>query len=112
ACTHPFVHVTHRLRNHTRLLTRRLGLFPDLCLVHRRVRTLVPGDLQRREALFRGPVVIANHSDQVLEDDHLAHTWDRFGCSVVDLVDGTAEHRTGCGRCDLDAFGHHVDAVD
>ena len=43
-----------------------------------RVRAFVPGDVERVEALLRGPHVIADHRDEIVEHDDLPHAGDRL----------------------------------
>ena len=70
-------------RDHARLLGGRGQLPDDIGSAELRVRALVPADVERGDAQFRRPHVIADHRDGVVEADHLAHAVDRLGLGVV-----------------------------
>src|ERR1700733_1187757 len=75
------------------------------------MRPLVPGNVERGQALLCRPHVIADHRDEIIEHDHLPYARDRFRLGVVDMPDLAAEYRTG-GQCrELHARQHHIDAV-
>ena len=77
-----------------------------------RIRTFVPVDHQRIEALLGRPHVIADHGDEIVEHHDLLHARDFFGSAVVDLRDLAAKYRTGLQRCELHVGQYRIDAVD
>ena len=77
-----------------------------------RIRTFVPIDHQRIEALLGRPHVIADHGDEIVEHHDLLHALDFFGSAVVNLRDPAAKHRTGLQRCELHVGQYRIDAVD
>ena len=55
--------------------------------------------------------MVADHRDQIIQHDDLAHTGNRPGATIVDVSNRTAEHWAGCERRELDARRQDVDAV-
>ena len=76
------------------------------------VRPLVPRDVERVEALLRGPHVIADDRDEVVENNDLPHPRHAARPCVVHVRDLAAEYRTARERGDLHARRPGVDAID
>ena len=76
------------------------------------MRTVVPFDLQRRQALLRRSHVIGDDRDGVVEPHDLAHTLDGLGRRIVHALQAAAEHGRLRQRCDLHAGRTSVDAID
>ncbi len=65
----------------------------DLGGIDAGIGAFVPGDGQRGEALQRGPHMVADHRDQIVEHHHLAEAGHQLRRSIVDMADLAAEHR-------------------
>ncbi len=74
---------------------------------------VVPGDIERFEALFCGPEMIADDGHQIVEHDDLAHAGNGFGARRRRRAP-TLPPNTGLGgdRGELHARRQHVDAVE
>ena len=57
----------------------------DLGLRQARVRSEIPFDVERIEALLRRPEVIADHGNRIVEPQDVAHPRELARCGVVDL---------------------------
>ena len=68
--------------------------------------------IERRQPLLRGPHVIGDDRDGVVEPHDLAHALDRLGRAVVDALHAPAEDGRLRERRDLHAGRPSVDAVD
>ena len=77
--------IADRLGDHTVLFAGRAQVLPDVVRVDARMRAFVPLYDQRIEALLGGPHVIADHRDDVVEHDDVAHAGNLPGGAVVDL---------------------------
>ncbi len=75
-----------------------------------RVRSVVPFDVERREPLHRGPHMIADHSDGIVDLDHLPHALDRHRLAVVDAFELAAKDGTCRDGREFHAGDHCVDA--
>ena len=76
------------------------------------VRTFVPHDLQRGQALLGGAHIVGNHADRIVEMHDLVHAFDGQRRAVVDALQFAAQHRAGGDGADRHARHLHVDAVD
>ena len=65
--------------DHSGLLRRRIHLLDDVSGGERSVRAVVPVDLERGQALHRGPRAVAYDGNGIVEPHHLAHALDRHG---------------------------------
>ena len=97
--------------DHSGLLRRRIHLLDDVSGGERGVRAVVPVDIERGEALHRGPRAIAYDGNGIVEPHHLAHALDRHCLAVVDAGELSAQHRAGGDRGKLHAGDHRVDAI-
>ena len=79
---------------------------------HVGVRPFVPSDVEGVEALLGGPHVIADHRDEIVENDDLPDSRHGQGSCVVHMRDLAAEYRAARERGDLHALGPRVDAID
>ncbi len=75
------------------------------------IRSVVPLNDERPEALLRRPHIVGHDGDCVVEADDLAHSLDRFRLAVVDADHLAADHRTRGDRGDLHPRQPDVDAV-
>ena len=75
------------------------------------VGSVVPGDVERRQALFGRPHVVADDGDQIVQHHHLAKTRHSLGLAVVDAHDLAAEHRRVGEGGELHTVRQGVDAV-
>jgi hypothetical protein len=76
------------------------------------VRTVVPFDLQGRQAFLRSPHMIGHDGDGVVEPHDLPHTVHGLGRRVVQALHPTAEDGRLRKRRDLYAGRANVDAID
>ena len=77
----------------------------DIC-----VRTVVPVDVERGQALHGRPHMIADHRDGIIEPHHLAHALDRHRLAVVNVDELAAKHWTSGHGGDLHAGNDRIDA--
>src|SRR6476660_5839229 len=63
--------------DHSGLLRRRIHLLDNVSSAERGVRAVVPVDIERGQALYRGPRAIAYDGNGIVEPHHLAHALDR-----------------------------------
>ena len=86
-------------------------LFPDVVGRNGGIGPLVPGDVERAQALLGRPHVIADDGDQIVEHDDLTHAGEALGFGVIDVPHRAAEHRTGGNGRELHAGRHGIDSV-
>ena len=108
---HGLVDVALTARHGARALRCPLQLPDDIRRAEARVRALVPWDVEGRESLPRGPHVVCDDRDRIIEPHDFLHAPDGPGFGGIDAPHPAAKHgRSGeCG--DLHARQRHVDAV-
>ena len=84
-------------------------LFDDIRGRDMGVFAFVPNDVERRQALLRGPHMIRDDGDGVFEANDPAHASDRFRFAIVDARQFAADHRAGRHGGDLHARDFDVD---
>ena len=75
------------------------------------MRTVVPFDLERRQALLGRPHMIRHDRNRVVESNDLPHALDGLGGRVVQALQATAEHRRLRQRRNLHTRRAGVDAI-
>ena len=83
----------------------------DVGRVDRSVRSIVPAERERLDALFRRPHVVGYDRNGIVEADDLAHAHDGFGFAVIDADQLAAHDGTRCDRGDLHSGQPDVDAI-
>src|ERR1700726_3865132 len=99
------------LRDSAVPIAGRANVLPDIGGGNCGIAALVPGDIERGQALLGGPHVIADDRDKLIEHYHLPYTGNVLGPTVVDVCDLTAEYRASGNRCELDTWRHGIDPV-
>ena len=74
------------------------------------VRARIPDDVERLETALRGPEMLADHRDRVVDLEHVDDARQRPRAPVVDRTQRAAEGRAGLDGGDLHARHLHVDA--
>ena len=92
----PRPHVASFLPDDALRLARGAHALPQDVRAQRSIRAFVPNDRQRREPLFRGPLVVADDGDEIVEDDDLPDAGDLLRAAVVDGL--TLPPNTGQSR--------------
>ena len=76
------------------------------------MRSVVPFDDERGQPLLRGPHMIGDDGDGVVEPHDLPHAVDRLGRRIIEVLHAAAEHGRLRERRDLHARRPSVDAED
>ncbi len=109
---HGLVDIADILRNRPRIERRLFELAHDIFGVELGVRPVVPFDHQRRQPFLRGPHVVGDDRDGVVEPHDLTHALDGLGRRIIHALHATAEDGRLRKRRDLHARRPNVDAVD